>query len=255
MMPLLNPLKVVPAHILRNLENPDFLKWLAIPDEGMLPRLVTYPEMIPVWAGINNNDCCENLADDFVYTVAFTRTRWQRMSKLPSRHLKANFEGIATVADQLAISLDAHAQALAQFVSPRLALENLLRRSISARQDISQDTIETICSRIGGLGRNIDDESFEGDALPSFQVLLRQFSKEIRSFEASEAWRLRPTKIAAASAERTYAVRTVASFFYEATREWRFDWVAATVNTMFDLSDDLLTEDHASKLIEKYYLV
>jgi hypothetical protein len=248
------PLKVVPKEILTNLTNSDFLKFYQCDDPKMLTRLVTYPEMESVWIGLNEREVDGTLAIDFFCSTALIRKRWQRMSKLPNKLIEESLLEVADLADRLARGLDRQKSELIHFASNTQNIASLLEDYIQSRKDLNEVTKKCLVDQLWKLSNQFEVED-SSPIFPDISTLLQHLAMLIRRFDSSREWELRPTKIAAINAERTYAIRNLSSFFYDNLREWRFDWVALTTTTMFDLIDDPMTEDHAKKLVTKYSII
>lgn len=198
-----------------------------------------------VWCELRKYEDHEVFEDEFFATTALIRKRWPRLSKTPGKYLEGNLKEIATMATKLARKIVAHDADIQLAISLPANLSRLIIQHIENHPKLHETDKSFIKQQLKSLSSYHDE-----DFLPSLPDILNQFAKQFqRPFFCAQDYQLRPTKIGAATAERTYAVRVLDRFFLDYCDYARHDLIAPTITTMFDLADNPMTVDHVAKLI------
>jgi hypothetical protein len=215
-------------------------------DSVLLQRLITYPEMAYVWTEIGKFENHSDVAHSFFVKTSMVRVRWLKLSHTPKSHLEENIRTISDTANKLANQLDAFSRDLELAVTDVPTLTNLIEQHIETTSGLPDE-------ERGHLLDLIWDANFYQDRpdpyLPTLPEVLRLLAERLKLPFGTHEYGLRPTKVRAITAERTYAVRVLSDFFLTLCQSPRFDLVAPTVTTLLDLADDPLTIEHAQKLV------
>lgn len=229
------PLTSVPPHIASIASNQVHIDIHAGGDSVLLQRLITYPEMAYVWTEIGKFENNSDVAHSFFVTTSMIRVRWLRLSHTPKSHLEENIRTISDIAKKLANQLDAFSRDIELAVTNVPTLTNLIEQHIETTSGLPDE-------ERGHLLELIWDANYYQDCpdsyLPSLPEVLRLLAERLKPPFGTYEYGLRPTKVRAITAERTYAVRVLSGFFRTLCQSSRLDLVAPTVTTLLDLADD-----------------
>jgi hypothetical protein len=211
------------------------------PEIGIRLVSVLYPDMRNVWARV-----CEHSDPDFpmffFHAAAELPAVWQRMPKTATTELRENVSQTAAAADALAALLDAHQGEIDFHRGSQLTFQDVMVRA------------RTIRAELAGEAPPPSPWSYAMRELhrlppPTLSEFLRALGAELRPIRASSRSAIRPTKVGAGSAERTFMAKSLAAFLNSAFGDPCFDVVATTVNTILDAKDVFLDASHARKLL------
>lgn len=238
--------RTVPERVRSIMSSPELLNNLTAghPDVGIRLVSTSYPDMRNVWARVGRHKDVEFPALFFSWAVELP-ANWQFMLKLPTtKPLLRTVAKIATAAENLAALLETHKREIA-FSGGRVAFHRVMVRA------------RTIRAELAGEGGEPDGWSYAAAELtappqPTLPDFLRALAAELRPRHAPSNLVIRPTKVKDKNAERTFMVKSLATFFNYpgAFGAPSFGVVAATVNTILDAKDDLLDANHARKLAD-----
>ena len=164
----------------------------------------------------------------------------------PKKHLAENIRTISETARKLANQLVAFSADIELAVTSVPTLTSLIEQHIESTSGLPEEDRVALLELIW-------DANYYSECpdpyLPSLSEVLRLLAENLRSPSGTHEYCLRPTKVGADTAERTYVVRVLADFFQTLCKSPRFDLIAPTVTTLFDLADNPLTIEHAKKLV------
>jgi hypothetical protein len=239
----------VPPRIKRMVVTDDIL-WQDIPgcglDKDLGRRLVDSAIMLPVWNELISTWGDDSpLLDEFFETCLRLRKDWARDSQQTRSELKELMSETVDAANALANKLEAHRRALLDGCGHIPDTWDLMRETLIA----AGDQYRPFADELQRLGWKVA-EQVDGHSRipPSFPTLLRGLATSM-SAGPNDELDIRPTRIRAANAERTYCCRALARFFMRTNRGCPFQIIADTVSTMLDSADDPLSGNHVRELV------
>ena len=199
----------------------------------------SYPDMRDAWARV-----CEH-SDPEVPTFFFhfaldLPAMWERCPRPGKKAYQATVAGIAAAAEELAGLLQLHEPEITFARGSRLTFQHVAVRARTIEQERAGKATAP-----GPWTYALGDEGREPSALSNF---LNALAQELRPPHTPRETAIRPRKVAAATAARTYMVRSLSVFLHGAFGSPLFDVVAATVNTIMDDAITPLDAKHARKL-------
>ena len=249
-------LTIVPESIKRSSQSEEFITFHASGDVTLCQRLISNLEMEYVWKEVMSIEAalesqCEYAEANEIFSYEFfqrtclLRQQWKRMSKTPTKVLENKIKKIRIMANELATELKSSEEEIFMFHQIHLGLWKYIVKS-ATENDTSRAL--NFDQRIKQFHSELFAQSDYEYLSPDLVFALMSFAAELANPTRTEARYIRPTKTNDKNAERTFCVRSLASFFLEKTGRPRFDIVAPTVSTVLDLDDGGLSPDHASKL-------
>jgi hypothetical protein len=234
-------LDTVPAGVRELASSRQWLEKLTTghPEVGIRLVSASYPDMRPAWARL-----CEH-GDPEVPTFFFhfaleLPAMWDRLPKAGRKQYQASIAGIAAAAEELAKSLQLLESEITFSRGSRLTFHHVAVRARTIEQERAGQVTAP-----GPWEYALGDEGREASALSNF---LNALAHELRPPHTPRETAIRPRRAAAATAARTYMVRSLAVFLHGAYGSPLFDVVAATVNTIMDDAVTSLDANHALKL-------
>lgn len=206
-------------------------------------RLVStsYPDMRSVWESVRLHEDAE-FPGFFFHCAVELPTRWQRMSKMPTKALQHAVSEIAAAAEALAHLLETHQDEITFHRGSPLTFHDAMLRARTIRAEVAGDAEPPRPGSYAGQEHYRLPPPTPADFVLALAAELRPSRTPPQAF-------IRPTKVGDKNAERTFMVRALWHFLNSAFGNPSVEVVAVTVNTILDASDDLLDADYVRKLV------
>jgi hypothetical protein len=204
-----------------------------------LDRVAASPEMIPVWEGLSRESPAPYLPELFLDACTITLMQWSRISKTPTGDIEKDVAQIAKTAKRLALLLRIHEADLSLRNTPTTVASLIRQRAqLAGQSGINEE------AAIKAIQESMPSEVDAGGAIDTsldipLEHVLELLVQELRRPRLTELAIIRPTRINAANADRTFCCRELTRFFLTHGGEPHYEWVARSVTALLDLQDPL----------------
>jgi len=202
--------------------------------------------MKPVWEWLNAKSVQDkDLPRDFFVLANVLPQFWEQTSKTPTKEAMRNLKKMEDRARQLAKELREREAEIRLMCGYGTSLHALIAE-MHCREGRDMTAKEL---------RELDDKLYlaQGEHLiPNFADVLEALAEKLARAERGQLVNRRPTKPNEVSAERTYCVQSLASFFEERVGEISLDAIARIVNEILDIGGTTpLDASHVGKLLKR----
>lgn len=208
-----------------------------------MERLVASSEMAAVWDGLSVDSTAPDLPELFLDACIIALMQWRRISKTPTKQIESDLAQIEKIARRLASLLRIHEADLSLRNTPTTVASLIRQQAQLAGQDgfpSDKSAIKAIQDALARRPDGTDTSSEACDALDDqsdipLEHVLELLAKDLQRLWSSELAIIRPTRIKAENAERTYYSRELTRFFRTHGGDPHNEWVARSVNALLDL--------------------